>query len=211
MLEAIQQTIGNLTGSASEDDSLDNNELENTGGNQDSGVTALGIDNATERHVNEYEVNYNASINKNMLVMDFSLTITANSLYSLFLLAALKGITESFSPIPFHIASAAINASLGTALLSSKEVNKKYVIGMMISRIGLTTAVNGVVLGTINERVDISRQTEQKIIQQIDNFNGVKPEITPPLYDMIAGVLGILVAGAFGLKILLGFFTKGET
>ena len=210
MLEAIQQTIGNLTGNASEDDSLDNNELENTEGNQNSGVTALGIDNATERHVNEYEVNYNASINKNMLVMDFSLTITANSVYSLFLLAALKGITESFSPIPFHIASAAINAALGTALLSSKEINKKYVIGMMISRIGLTTAVNGVVLSTINERVDISRQTEQKITEQIDDFNGVKPPTTPPFYDMIAGVLGIIVAGTFGIKILLGFFTKGD-
>lgn len=209
----LDQIIGQLTGNTEtvESEPTLEDALTPAESNTDNYVNARGIENATERHLNEYEVNYDASILKSILVLDFSLTVTVNSMYSLFLLYALDGISSSFSPIPFHILSAAFNTAMGTALLSGKKIEKKYVIGMMVSRIGLTSSVNGVVLNKIQEKVDISRQTEAIIVESIKEFEGYQQPEQSQWHEIASGLLiAVAVLGIIG-KIGLKFLSGGNT
>jgi hypothetical protein len=212
MIDQIQDVISQITGNNEneiiEEPTIDSTENEL---NLESMVSAPGINNATERHVNEHEINYQTQITQSVLVLDFSLTVTVNSLYSLFLLSAITGVSESFSPIPFHILSAAFNTALGTALLSGKKIEKKYVFGLMVSRIGLTSSVNGVVLSKISEKVDTSRVTQNQIQEEIKNFEGYTPPPEQSLYDIVGGVLIALAALGVFARIGLSFLLKGNS
>ena len=207
MLDAILNQIQGLTPVA-RDETLDNGGLDEE--NQ-STVTTLGIANATERHINEYEENYDAKIQKATFILDLSLTVTTNSIYSLFLLYAIDGISSTFSPLPYHILSAAFNTALGTTSLATKTIKIQYVVGLNIARIALTSTINGVLLSKIDEKVKASKDAEIAIVEQIKQYEGYKEPPQSPnfgfLFSTIA--LGTATLGIIS-RVLLKISTRGS-
>lgn len=160
-------------------------------------------DNASERHLLEFEENFDndktASIGK-----ELSSTVLAGSVSSFILLRGIESITIDFNPIPLGLLMFA--ASCITATITSDNQHKlAYKLLMGFAKITISAAINGSLLGSMNSKYHHSVQVVDSIQSEIKRYeNGYKssPFSWETIFMVIAilGLISYVIYGGNGSK-----------
>lgn len=147
---------------------------------------------ATVRHLQEFEAELDDD-NSDLIGLDLALTVGINGSYVLFLLSSLTTLTPGFSAFSFHLLSIALNSVISLPQLAKERVNKKYVAGLTVARLGITSGINGTVINKIEKGSDQSEEGHESIITEIREFEGFKDEQPPVTMEQIGIFSGIML------------------
>lgn len=147
---------------------------------------------ATVRHLAEFEQELDDD-NSDLIGLDLSLTVGINGAYVLFLLNNLTTLTPGFGAFSYHLLSIALNSVISLPQLAKERVNKKYVAGLTVARLGITSGINGTIINKIEKGSEQSETGHESIITEIREFEGFKEEQPPISMEQVGIVSGIIL------------------
>jgi hypothetical protein len=153
-------------------------------------------ENASERHLLEYEENYDSKLISIQIFKELTVSTTLCSGLQFALLKAVEGIDYSFNPFPLGFLMMATN--LGNSLITSDSRKKSgYRLLMGACKFGVNTSINSTLLTRMTTKHQKSVAAINTIKAEIAAYeSGYKPQSGLPIDSMaialIAGVLLLL-------------------
>lgn len=171
------------------------------------------IQNATERHLLEYERSCNESV-LTLVGLDLSLSLGLNSAVTWLLLNTLQTLTPDFTGLTFHFLNFSLNTFGTLPYLASDKVNKKYLLPLTLARVALSYTVNGKIIGTIDNRVNSSLQSYKELKTEIRDYeNAYKQNKNKCDGFCMPGLNEIFILAISIVFVIIGnkiFFNKGD-
>lgn len=149
-------------------------------------------DFAVDRHLIEYEIR-SLSTRFEELGLDLSITLTANSALAWALLHQLANLSLGFSPIIYLVASVAINAGSSIPYLGRPGTTGKYVAGLTIAKLLLSSVITGSLINAIDNQRKEDIASRDYLIEVANNYNRGFPSPQPTSDN--AGIFFIAIAG----------------
>lgn len=155
-------------------------------------------DNATERHLVEFEKDYDDKLILPTIGQELAVSTFAGSFTQYFLLGAVESIGFSFNPIPLGLLL--LTGNLTTAVITSDKRKKfAYKILMSAAKFSINTAVNSNLMMQAVTKHQQSVATVESIRQSIKDYeNGYKPPSSLSIEQI--GIVVIILLFLFGVS-----------
>jgi hypothetical protein len=154
-------------------------------------------ENASERHILEFEEDYDSKILITRIVTEFGVSLATCGGVQILLMTSFKAASAVFSSIPLSLLTVGVN--LGSAVVTSDNRRKiGYKLTLGGCKFLVNTAINGNVAWFANQEIQNTKQSVETLKAEIAAYeNGYKQQPGLPLESILIGsiLIGLVLIG----------------